>query len=232
MTQSDPTVTQRLEEALPMVLGIAKKLAHQSPDSVSAEDLAQEGFLAVLRCMKSYQPENRASFSTYASYRARGAMLDFLRDANWTGRHAIRNRRLAKEVATELGADGSSPLPHEKIAERMGLTRREYERVRLAAENLKLESVEELRDQDALSATSDHDPADPVLREESAAHLHRALRELRQRDRDAVELYYFRDLAMHEIGDQLGVTESRVSQILASAKRQLRRTLGGEQCYF
>jgi RNA polymerase sigma factor for flagellar operon FliA len=210
-----------------LVKRTAAHLSARLPDEVLVEDLLQAGMLGLLEAAGRYDGSRGASFETYAGHRVRGAMLDEVRRGNWTPRSVHRNaRRVAEALEAVETRTGCDPRDSE-IATAMGVSLDDYHQMRKDAGASRLSSYEALAELGELpeSAAEDRVAAD-VDRETSARRLRRAVSELPERERLVLAFYFLREFNLRQIGEVLGVSESRVSQILSHATSSLRIQLG------
>jgi RNA polymerase sigma factor for flagellar operon FliA len=209
---------------LPIVQRLAAKLARRLPPNVLVEDLVGAGAEGLLRAVDGYDPRRYKGFEPYAEARIRGAMLDELRAGDTLTSYARRRlagiARAQRALQLELGR----PPSHEQVAERVGLPLDEYQRVSaelgrggwlLRAGELDPDEVE----------SDDLGPDEVLDAEETRARLAAAFEALPARSREVLVLYYAKERTQAQIGEMLGVTESRVCQILGTAAGALREAL-------
>src|SRR5690242_10890107 len=235
MTPARATLKQRDELVIAhvgLVKAMAQRLAQRLPSQVEMGDLISVGVLGLIDAAGRYKPSTGVPFDAFARRRVQGAMLDALRDLDWAPRSLRKLRRdLDAAVARlrhELGRD-----PEEReIAEAMHLSPAEYERALEQVRSLELGALRQL-DAPTPEGTSlielcidpDEGPEARLERFELRTHLARALAELPDRERQILALYYDEELTMAEIGEVIGVCESRVSQLRSLALSRLRTTL-------
>ena len=218
-----------VERYAPLVKKIANHLLGRLPDGVELEDLIQTGLIALLDAARQYSPSKGASFETYASIRVRGAMLDEFRNTDWAPRSVYRKQRqLTAAVRAVEGRTGAQASPRE-IAEELGVPLEEYFRMVAATTSQRMFSLEEA-DPDAAGEDTDDgepvaDPAAEVESEEFHFAMSEAIRQLPERESLVMSLYYDEELNLKEIGEVLGVSESRVCQIHGQALVLLRARL-------
>ncbi len=210
----------------PLVKRIAHHLLSHLPPSVQFDDLMQAGMLGVLEAAKHYDLSKGASFETYAGIRIRGHMLDEVRRNDWVPRSVYRNSRLiaqaVKAVENRLGREAKD---HE-IAKELKLSLADYHSLLQDSVGAQLYSFEDLGVSDdslySESNTGCPEPQTKVLREDMISKLTEMIKALPQKEGLVLSLYYQQDLNLKEIGDVLGVGESRVSQIHSQATLRLR----------
>ena len=220
-----PAERSRLvEQGLPLVRRIAFRMARRLPSSVQVDDLISSGTEGLLRAVDAYDPSRNDRFEPYAERRIRGAMLDELRAADVLTRHG-RNRmaQLSRTVA-KLEHKLGRPPAEEEIAEALGITLEEYQQLAMELARAAA-SAGERRDGPEGSSRGAPDPSALFAEAELRTHLNKAVSELPERTLQVLSLYYQHECTQAEIGKILGVTESRVCQILGEAVVRLRAKL-------
>lgn len=211
-----------------LVKRIAYHLQARLPHSVQFDDLMQAGMMGLLEAVRHYDITKGASFETYASIRIRGHMLDEVRNNDWVPRSVYRNSRTVaaavKNVENKLGREAKDS----EIAAELNLNLDEY------FELLKDSAGSQLFGFDDLGVTDDimcgesegfSEPQANVLYEDMKSQLAHIVGSLPQKEKLVLSLYYEHDLNLKEIGEVLGVSESRVSQIHTQATLRLRARL-------
>jgi RNA polymerase sigma factor for flagellar operon FliA len=217
-----------------LVKYVVGRLGVSVPGLFDHEDAMQAGVLGLLRAIDAYKPEAAASFESYAILRIRGAILDAVRSLDTVGRAGREAARAIQGAIRDLQHElGRSPTESE-IAARLGMPVARY-RERLQAASVVTISLDEhdSRDGDDDSTMlADNapdpnavDPADEAARRDAIASLVAEIGRLSQRSRMVVALYYQDEMTFKEIGQVLGVTESRVCQIHTEAILALRSRL-------
>jgi RNA polymerase sigma factor for flagellar operon FliA len=212
-----------------LVKRIAHHLLGRLPQSVQFDDLMQAGLLGLLEAIRHYDETKGASFETYAGIRIRGYMLDEVRRNDWVPRSVYRQARMisaaVREVENRLGRDAKD---HEVAAE-LGLTINDYHEVLNDANGAHLLGFDDLGvTEDVLkdeTLASSNEPHVNVLRQDMKTQLSTIIDSLPKNERLVLSLYYEQDLNLKEIGDVLGVSESRVSQIHSQATHRIRARL-------
>lgn len=207
---------------LPLVRHVVSKVAAHLGLKGDLEDLLSAGALGLVKAARSFDPTREAEFKTYAYIRIRGAVLDELRGRSFapSALHG-RVRRVRRAYEAYLAEHGVPPTD-EQLARRAGLKVRQLYKLLEEARKQHFLSIHGLNEEEpALGAFVPLDrepsPADRAQRNELLNVLADAIRRLPRRDRIVLLLYYDRDLTMKEAAKVLGVTESRVSQLHASA---------------
>ena len=211
-----------VQESWPLVRRVALQVASRLPTQVELSDLTQAGFLGLLDAASRYDEAKGVRFSTYAELRIRGSILDGLRELDWVPRSVRRRRRELEAAVGRLEARLERAPNETELAVELGLSVSDLGRIEPVAEMV--ETTDELdslvRDPHAI------DPHEVLAHRELFRILVDAIDSLTEKERLVMTLYYYEDLTMKEVGEVLGVNESRVSQIHKKAVRTLRRRLG------
>ena len=219
-----------VERHAPLVKRIAYHMISRLPPNVQVDDLIQSGMVGLLEAVRNYDPGQGASFETYAGIRIRGAMLDDIRKTDWAPRSVHRKSRQVAEVVREIeNAKGRDAKDHE-IAEALGISLDEYHQIVADASNSKVFSFDEIF---ATGETEQREhlmgqlpsPYEGIQEAEFQRDLAGAIDGLPERERLVMALYYDEELNLREIGEVLGVSESRVCQIHGQAMVRLRARL-------
>ena len=222
-----------LMEQLPQVRYIARRIHERLPRHVPLEDLVHAGVVGLIDALDKYDRGKRVQFGSYAKFRIRGAILDSLREMDWSPRDLRRKARRLEEVHDKLrSALGRNPSEPE-LAVELGMELRGLQLLLgeidgLKVGSLRVRSPRNGKEEDLCDYLSDDPEETPLLlclRSEAKHLLARAIAELPQKERQVMALYYFKELTMKEVGAALGVGESRVSQIHSMAVIRLRARL-------
>lgn len=226
---------QLIQHFAPLVKRIAHHLMARLPASVQVDDLVQNGMIGLLDAIGRYESGLGAQFETYATQRIRGAMLDGLRENDWLPRGIRRELRRVEKALHQLEhAQGRSPTEQE-LAEALGMPLADYQRLLLEARGHQILYFEDFSEEEGESFLDRHvsdDDTTPLQQLEEQA-LRQALVEgidaLPEREKLVMALYYEEELNLREIGEVLGVTESRVCQLHSQAIARLRARVLGEE---
>lgn len=210
----------------PLVKRIAHHMVSRMPSSVQPDDLIQSGMIGLLEAASKYDPGKGASFETYAGIRIRGSMLDEIRKGDWVPRSVHRNVRevskTMKILENQLGRDATD----REVSEAMGVTLSEYFDMLKDAQGSKLFSFEEMPGSgESGLASNSPDPMDQIQKRDFQRSLAEAISTLPEREQLVLSLYYDDELNLKEVGEVLGVSESRISQIHSQAALRLRARL-------
>jgi len=214
-----------LRRHLPLVRRVVQRLAARKPPHIETDDLVSWGIVGLLDAIVKYDSKKEASFSTYAQFRIRGAILDHLRSLDWVPRSVRQKASLIEKVSRQLeGTLGRPPL-EEEIASELGVSLDAYQELLTKVGEMSLFSLEDLGfggGEERFSferaiEEGDADPLGTLLTRERVAIVTEAIRRLPERERTVVTLYYHEELTMKEVGGVLGLTESRVSQLHSQA---------------
>ncbi|MCA9610512.1 MAG: RNA polymerase sigma factor FliA [Myxococcales bacterium] len=216
-----------IARGLPLVRRIAFRLARRLPPSVDVGDLIGAGSEGLLKAVTTYDPSGAARFEWYAERRIRGAILDELRTLDAVTRHG---RRRMLEVSTAISALrvrlGRQP-EEDEVADELGISLDEYQQLSMQlARGAMLGRLGQV-EPDTVQGAGDS-PADRYADAELRHRLARAIEQLPQRTQMVLALYYQEECTQAEIAEVLGVTESRVCQILGESAARLRSILDRE----
>jgi RNA polymerase sigma factor for flagellar operon FliA len=212
----------------PLVKRIAYHLMAKLPASVQVEDIIQNGMIGLLDAISRYEEGLGAQFETYAVQRIRGAMLDGLRENDWLPRSLRREmRRIETAIHSLEQQHGRQPTERE-LAETLGMTLADYQKMLQEARGYQLVYFEDFGDEDEDDYLERHivgasgDPLDLLEDASMRKVLIKAIEDLPDREKMVMGLYYEEDLNLREIGEVLGVSESRVCQLHSQAIARLR----------
>lgn len=222
-----PTSDELVVTHLPLVGHIVREVVNRLPTHVSRDDLASAGTLALVLAARAFDPDRGVPFGRFAAIRIRGAITDELRAMDWASRAVRAKAREVESVRSTLAAQLARVPTREEIAQVMGVAVRELDALandvhRASVLSLQSLTVDESAD---LVPSPGETPDATILRREQIGMLGDAIAELPERMRVVVEQYFFGQRKMAEIAVDLGVTESRVSQLRSEALRLLRSGL-------
>lgn len=219
-------------ECLPLVKFIAHRIGARLPAHVEVDDLIHSGILGLMDAIKKFEPGRNVKFKTYAEQRIKGAILDGLRDLDWVPRSLRRKKKDIENAYHILEQQFGRAATDEEVAAQLGIP---LEELHKNLDDLKgvnlgtfVEAGEDGEGEGLIGIVPDPDAEDPQLllqTRELKAILKQAIDRLPTKERFVVQLYYFDELTMKEIGTLLNITESRVSQLHTKSMLRLRGKL-------
>jgi RNA polymerase sigma factor for flagellar operon FliA len=222
---------QNNSEALVMAhLGMVKRVAlHlkvRLPPFMEVDELIQVGMIGLLEAARAYDPSKGIEFENFAHSRVRGAILDEVRRMSFLPRSAVAINKSHNEATHSLAAElGRTPTQAE-LAEHMGKDIDDFHKERTQANRFETYSMEVVTDEVmSLAADASMQPEAIVEHEDFMQALVEAIGDLPEREQLLMNLYYVEELNLKEIGEVLGVTESRVSQLITATVKKLRGVL-------
>ena len=225
---SEQDKERSITDYAPLVKRLAYHLVSRLPANVLVDDLIQIGMIGLLEAVNRYEENQGASFETYASQRIRGAMLDSLRETDWLPRSVRKELRRAETAIQKLEQMlGRAPSELE-ISQEMSIDLSDYHKLMLEAKGHQLLSLEDFSNEDGVDfleryvSEEDVDPLSLLLSQDFKSTLVDAITALPQREQMVMGLYYEEELNLREIGEVLGVSESRVCQLHSQAINRLR----------
>jgi RNA polymerase sigma factor FliA len=228
--QCNNSFQQLVEKHTVLVKRIAHHLMARLPDSVQVDDLIQSGMIGLIEAAKNYDNSKGAAFETYAGIRIRGSMLDEVRRGDWVPRSVHRNSRRIAAAIREVEVRESREPTDAEVAAELEVTVDEYFVLLKDCRSSKLFSFEEVLENNNGTESIEvnlHESAKPTPFEQVQGNylqenLVKAIKLLPEREQLVLSLYYDEELNLKEIGEVLGVSESRVSQIHSQAAIRLK----------
>ncbi len=218
-------------EFTPLVKRIAYHMMTKLPASVQVDDLIQVGMIGLLDAINRYEGSYGRQFESYASQRIRGSILDELREADWLPRSLRKKMRDIEGAVRKLEQRNGCAPSEQEIAEELDISIDEYHRVLQGARGAQLIYYEDFQKDeddsflDRLSVDSVDGPLDAMLDENFKTTLVNAIGNLPEREKLVMGLHYEQEMNLREIGEVLGVSESRVCQLHTQAVARLRSKL-------
>jgi RNA polymerase sigma factor FliA len=223
---------QVMLEHLPIVGIIARRIHERLPQHVPIEDLYSAGILGLLDAFGRFDPSKQVKFRSYAQFRIRGAILDSLRTLDWSPRHLRRQGRAVEQAIQALIRQFNRSPTDMEIAQKLNIPLVAYQQLLGELKGLEIGSLHSERSEDSdeeeldlIPGRPEDDPLFRCLDGEMRKRLTEAINNLPERERLVLTLYYYEETTTKDIGEILGVVESRVSQIRASAVLHLRARL-------
>jgi RNA polymerase sigma factor for flagellar operon FliA len=236
---SDPALRDRLILMYaPIVKYVAGRLGSGLPAHVDEGDLVSYGLLGLISAIERYDPDRDVKFETYAIARIKGAILDELRALDWVPRSVRSRARQIERAMSELEAKLGRAPSDDELATKVGISVGELEESLTDISRSSIAALDELwtisgsgGDQvaliDTIEDTQGPEPQSAFAQTELREIVADAITSLPEREKLVITLYYYEDLTLREIGEVLGVTESRVSQLHTKAILRLKARLSG-----
>lgn len=214
---------------IPIVRFIADRMKERLPNNVQVEDLVSVGVFGLMEAIERFDPSRGVKFESYCGRRIQGAMLDELRNIDWVPRITRQKVNRLEATFTRMETQLGRPPTDEEVAKELGISQRDLEKLYGDYNACTLYSMQKSTAQDdndvGIEAVQDRrstDPFDDACRRDLLDYIKK---NLSQRERYIWMLYYQEELTMKEIGEVLGLSESRVSQMHAKLLLKLRAQL-------
>ena len=221
-------------EHTPLIRYIVNRIAVRLPSHIDLDDLHNTGVIGLMDAIDKYDPDKNCKFKTYAEFRIKGAILDQLRSLDWVPRSIRQKSRRLEQAYSEVEQRLGRSATETEVADSLGIGIEEFHFLISQVRGISMVNLDELR----ASGDSDQPIYGDIFEDVKAENPFTSLksRELRQavadcisslpeKERLVISLYYYEDLNMKEIGNVLGITESRVCQIHTKAVARLRSKL-------
>ena len=192
------------------------------PDHVELEELVQIGMVGLLEAAKSYDASQGADLGTFASKRIRGAILDEVRKRSPLSRTDSSNIKAEEQVIEQFKAKHGRPPNASEVANELDTSLEDYQKQRDRSQKFRTTSLAELEESGHAPVSESDSPEEQVEAVETREWLAREIIELPEREQIVLSLYYNDEMNLKEIGAIIGVSESRVSQILTKVVGKLR----------
>lgn len=219
---------QLVLEQLPQVRYIAQKIHARLPNHIPLEDLVNTGVLGLIEALAKFDPRRNVQLQSYARYRIQGAILDSLREQDWSPRLLRQKERQLESAREQLQFRLGRAPSQSEIADGLGISDHQLQLLLRDLQGLEITSLQEptyLEGRtldEKMADTAEESPFSLCQRAEMNGLLAQAMSKLPPRKREVLDLYYFKGLTMKETGIRMGVCESRVSQIHSSAVAALK----------
>lgn len=218
----------------PLIKYIAARLTSRLPPHVAIEDLISSGVIGLIDAIDKFDTSKNVQFKTYAEFRVKGAMLDGLRSLDWMPRSIRKKVTALEKTYSDLGRKLGRPATDEEAAKSMDISLAGFHKLLDETKAVTFMDIELLRQKVPETmdtgiadwfTDSDKNPFAAISLSEIRDHVAKAIMELPEKEKLTVSLYYFEELTMKEIGQILGYTESRISQMHSKAMLRLRSKL-------
>src|SRR5215469_508406 len=217
---------------LPLVKAIAIRVHENLPVHVDLDDLVHAGVLGLIDAVEKFDASKNVAFQSYAKHRIKGSILDSLRELDWASRDMRKRQKRMEAVTHELSTRLGRVPTESEVAQEMGVDLERWQRMVGELRNIGLVSttiVEDDRDRvQEFPDTLEEQPDRVCARRQLQSTLARAIGHLPVRYQKVVFLYYTNEMTMKEIGEILGINESRVSQIHKTALKKMATALESE----
>jgi RNA polymerase sigma factor for flagellar operon FliA len=220
-----------ITKSLPLVRSIVGKVARPDNALTQFEDLQSAGLIGLLQALDNYRAGLNVQFNTFAYYRIRGSIIDYLRKIDQLPRMQRTAYGKAQEVIDELTQKLGREPEDEEVAENLGLTLQEYHDLLINVQQRALLSLDDQKYDDSTGETfhafiedkSAEQPDAAVSEEYLLKRIRQEIGKLKERDQTILALYYYEEMTLAEIALALGLTEARISQIVGKILLQLRK---------
>lgn len=237
LVSRSPELREKLVlQSVPLVHYLLGRMGITQEKGTEYEDLAHQGLMGLIEAVDHFDPKFNTRFSTYASLRIRGKIMDYLRTTDWMPRSARKRARLIQKSITTLWSENFREPTEEEIAANLNVDITEVQQG-LADTNRVLVSLDILTETDSENTGSLHetlsddkqvDPQDALEQKDLMSDLASTIKSLPEREQLVLSLYYLEELTFKEIGKVLDLTESRVCQLHARAIISLKAMMDHE----
>ncbi len=232
-TIDDDEREELIRNFLPLVKRVVHRLAGRLPAEVDIKEMLNSGIIGLVDALEKYDPRHETNFSTYAQFRIRGAILDSFRVQDWVPRSLRHKAHKLENTYLKLEQELGRPAEDEEVAKELEVDIETLQKmlgevsgvVMLSLEELGFGHGEERFRADESLPSAKPDPLSSLLGSEKVEIVARALDRLPEKERLVITLYFYEELNLKEIGEIIGVTESRASQIRSRALLRLRTYL-------
>ena len=223
-------------QSVPLVHYLLGRMGITQERGSDYEDLAHQGLMGLIEAVDHFDPKFNAKFSTYASLRIRGKIMDYLRTTDWMPRAARKRARMIQKSITTLWSENSREPTDDEIASHMGTDIQDVQQG-LADSNRVIVSLDLMMEGGQEDSVPLHEkygdekqanPLDMLEEQEQLLGMASAIKDLPEREQLVLSLYYTEELTFKEIGKVLGITESRVCQLHARAIISLKAMMKNE----
>ena len=223
----------------PLVKFVAGRMSSGLPAHIEESDLISYGLLGLIGAIERFDPDREIKFETFAVARIKGSIIDELRSLDWVPRSVRAKAREIENAHSKLERELGRTPTDDEVANELGMSNDDFQESLLQISNSSVVALDELwavsdasGDQvsllDTMRDPAAVDPARELGVSELKDRLAHAISRLPEREKLVVALYYYENLTLREIGEVLGVTESRVSQLHTKAVLRLKARLQGE----
>ncbi|MBW1938087.1 MAG: FliA/WhiG family RNA polymerase sigma factor [Deltaproteobacteria bacterium] len=216
----------------PLIKYVAGKLAMRLPPNISQDDLISSGVIGLMDAIEKFDSSKKIRFKTYAEFRIRGAMLDELRSLDWVPRSIRKKTTELEKTYRYLEKALDRPPKDKEVAKALGISIEKFYKLLDKTKNVTFLDIETIRRRmpdnneedlfDLIGNDNELNPFTLLNKTEIKEILAKAINALPEKEKIVVSLYYYEDLTMREIGEIMGYTESRISQMHTKSMLRLR----------
>jgi RNA polymerase sigma factor for flagellar operon FliA len=222
-----------ITKSMPLLKSIIGKIPNPGNTLTQYEDLESTGIMGLLQALDNYDPSRNVQFTTFAYYRIRGSVIDYLRSVDELARSDRSNYGKARQAISDLQQKLGRQPRDEEVAEKLDMPLEKYRRLLSNIQCRALLSIDKPAGEDGEKSTmamylEDENIERPdagLDRESTSQQLQTAIKDLGERDQLILALYYYENLTLNEIAILLGLTEARISQIIGKLLLQLKNSL-------
>lgn len=237
---NDERREELIKQFLPLVRRVVHRMAARLPNDIDTSEMINSGMIGLVDALEKYDHKHDTNFSTYAQFRIRGAILDSFRNQDWVPRSLRYKANKIEGVLGRLERELGRAPEDEEVAKELGVDVETFRHMLDEVSNVALVSFEELgfgHGEERFNASGNkHDgasqdltdysgPLGGLLESERTQLMARAIEKLADKERLVIKLYFYEELNLKEIGEVIGVTESRASQIRSRALMRLKNNL-------
>ena len=233
-TNCDPKIRDEIIlNYLPLVHFVLGRLNFSQSMGPDYEDAASQGLIGLIEAIDRYDSSYGTQFSTYATLRIRGRVLDHLRSLDWLSRTARKRARNVQQATTHLWGELHRAPTDDELASYLGIGQAALQKALVDANHVIISMDSDLTKDgenetslhDVLADESQNNPAEVLEENELKEHLIKAIKDLNERQQILLSLYYYEELTLKEIGEVMTISESRVSQIHTRAVMKMRNMI-------
>lgn len=223
-----------IKSYLPLVKRVVHRLSGRLPKEIDVKEMLNSGIIGLVDALEKYDPKHETNFTTYAQFRIRGAILDSFRTQDWLPRSLRFKSQRIEQAYHRIEQKLGRPATDEEVAAELGVSMDELQALLGEVGSIVMLSFEELgfghgderfQAEEMLAGSQTNDPLNKLLGSEKISLVARALDRLPEKERLVISLYFYEELNLKEIGEILGVTESRASQVRSRALIRLKNYL-------
>ncbi len=216
----------------PLVKYVAGRLVSRLPAHIMPEDVIGAGIIGLMDAIEKFDSSKKIRFKTYAEFRIRGAILDELRSLDWVPRSVRKKATQLEKICRKLEKDLGRPAEDEELAAAMDMDMASLYKLLDQTRNVQFLDIDVIRRRmpegneddlfDLIADDGEHDPFELLNLSEVKELLVKSITKLPEKEKLVISLYYYEQLTMREIGEIMGYTESRISQMHTTAMMRLR----------